>query len=328
MEAPAGEDSLYVAEKGGTVRALRAGNLDPAPVLDISSEVSTGFEQGLLGLAISPDRRYLYVNFTNRDGDTRIREYAMAGGRADPGSARDVLAIDQPFANHNGGHLAFGPDGKLWIGLGDGGSSGDPAGNAQSLDTLLGKMLRINPRPSGGRDYGIPSDNPFVGKSGARGEIWAYGLRNPWRYSFDRSTGDLYIADVGQNAWEEVNFRSAASKGGENYGWDRLEGTHRFEGDPPPGHVPPVYEYSLKEGCAVTGGYVYRGSRIPALQGAYLFADFCQGTIRAFAQRRGRAEGHRFLGPKVDQLSSFGQDQSGELYAMSLGGDIFRIDPA
>lgn len=324
MAVRAGDDGLYIAEKGGRIRRLEDGEVK-GTTLDVSGEVSGGSEQGLLGLAFSPEGRFLYVNFTDRSGDTVVREYRFSAGRADPDSARRVLFVGQPFSNHNGGNVAFGPDGHLWIGLGDGGSGGDPQGNGQSLDTLLGKVLRIDPRPSGGNAYGIPSDNPFVGRSG-RDEIWAYGLRNPWRFSFDRRTRDLWIGDVGQNRWEEVDFEPASSRGGRNYGWDRLEGKHRFEGDPPQNHVLPIYEYSLSGGnCAVTGGYVYRGSRIPDLGGVYVFADFCAGALRGLRQRDGELLEHAFLGPQVSNLASFGEDASGELYVLSLGGGVFRI---
>jgi len=319
-----GDPELYVAQKGGQVRTLGG-----AMVLDLGGQVSTGAEQGLLGLVFSPDGSRLYINYTDRAGDTHVVEYAFAGGRADPGTARELLFVDQPFPNHNGGHLVFGPDGRLWIGLGDGGSRNDPRNNAQSLGTILGKMLRIDPRPSGDLPYTVPPDNPFVGRSGARGEIWSLGLRNPWRYSFDRSTGDLWIADVGQNAREEVNFTPASSRGGENYGWARLEGTRPVSGSPPPEAVAPIVEYDLEgDNCAVTGGYVYRGSRIPDLVGAYLYADFCAGEIQAVRQAGGRAQGQRSLHVTVPNLSSFGEDAAGELYALSLGGGVFRIDPA
>ena len=323
-----GDTALYVAEKGGRIRTVRNGRVASGSVLDISAQVSTGSEQGLLGLAFSPDGSKLYVNFTNTAGDTVVREYGFANGRAEVASARQVLLVDQPFANHNGGNLVFGPDGFLYIGLGDGGAADDPTGNAQNLDTLLGKMLRIDPRASGANAYRIPPGNPFIGRSG-RDEIWAYGLRNPWRYSFDRSTGDLWTGDVGQNQWEEIDFQRSSSKGGENYGWDRMEGTHRHEGSAPANHHGPIYEYSHEGGnCSVTGGYVYRGSKIRNLRGAYLFADFCVGRLRAFVQADTRATEHRFLGIDVGNLSSFGQDQSGELYVMSLGGGVYRIDPA
>jgi glucose/arabinose dehydrogenase len=323
-----GDTGLYIAEKGGRIRVIRNGVVSSVNVLNISTEVSTGSEQGLLGLAFAPRGDKLYVNFTNTAGDTVVREYAFSNGRADTSTARQVLMVDQPFANHNGGNLVFGPDGYLYIGLGDGGSGGDPMGNGQNLESLLGKMLRINPTPSTVESYTIPSNNPFVGRNG-RDEIWAYGLRNPWRYSFDRITGDLWTADVGQNAWEEVDFQRAASRGGDNYGWNRMEGNHAFSGSAPAGHHAPIYEYSHSGGnCSVTGGYVYRGSHISNLRGAYVFGDHCAGRLRAFIQDGGKAINHRFLGPRVESLSSFGQDASGELYALSLSGGVYRIDPA
>ncbi len=325
MAVRSGDDALYVAEKVGRVVSLRDGGSQPEVVLSITADVSLGNEQGLLGLAFSPDGRFLYVNFTDVVGDTHVTEFAFDDAGADPDSRRDVLVVQQPFVNHNGGHLAFGPDGYLYIGLGDGGSANDPDGNAQSLDTLLGKMLRISPRPDGEEPYGIPPDNPFVGRADARPEIWAYGLRNPWRWSFDRETGDLWIGDVGQNAWEEIDVEPAGSGGGLNYGWDLLEGTHEFEGADPDGEtVLPVYEYP-HGGCAITGGYVYRGEAIPDLVGAYVFADFCGGRLEAFVLRGGRAMGHRELGLSVDNLASFGEDAAGELYVLSLSGQVFRL---
>jgi glucose/arabinose dehydrogenase len=270
----------------------------------------------------------LYVNFTNTLGDTVVREYAFADGVATTASARSVLEVDQPYPNHNGGNLVFGPDGYLYIGLGDGGSGGDPQGNGQNKNVLLGKMLRIDPRVSGTNAYSSPPGNPFVGKPG-RDEVWAYGLRNPWRYSFDRTTGDLWIADVGQDNWEEVDFQRAASKGGDNYGWNLMEGSHRYSGTAPANHHGPIYEYSHDGGnCSVTGGYVYRGPRISNLRGAYVFSDFCAGALQAFIQKDGRATEHRFLGARVPNLSSFGQDQNGELYVLSLDGGVYRIDLA
>lgn len=324
-----GDGAVYFAEKGGRIRSVGSGGASGTVVLDISTQVSSGGEQGLLGLAFHPDGSRLYVNFTNRLGDTVVREYGFSNGRANTATARNVLEVDQPFGNHNGGNLLFGPDGYLYIGLGDGGSGGDPQGNAQNVNTLLGKMLRIDPRPSGADPYGIPSDNPFVGRNG-RDEIWSYGWRNPWRYTFDRSTGDLWVGDVGQNAWEEVDFESATNDGGDNYGWNRMEGAHSFGGrSPPPGHHGPIYEYSNGGGnCAVTGGYVYRGSRIADLRGAYVFADFCAGRLRAFVETDGRATEHRFLGPRVGNLASFGEDRNGEIYVLSLDGGVYRIDPA
>jgi len=323
------DSALYVAEKRGWVVAIRDGTVDPTPVLDLSDQVSLGGEQGLLGLAFSPDGGSLYVNYTDVDGDTRVVSYTMAGDRADPSSRREVLFVDQPYANHNGGNLVFGPDGYLYIGLGDGGSGGDPHGNAQSLGTLLGKMLRIDPRPDADAPYRIPADNPFVTTSGARPEIWAYGLRNPWRYSFDRATGDLWIGDVGQSAWEEVDRQPASSHGGENYGWNVWEGSHPYlAGGSAPGAVNPVFDYAHSDGgCVVTGGYVYRGAAIPALVGTYVFADFCMGGIQGLRVDGGEVVREE-LGGTVGTISSFGEDAEGELYVLSLVGWVYRVVPA
>jgi len=324
MAVRVGDRALYVAEKTGRVVALAPGS-DPRVVLDLTDRVSLGSEQGLLGLAFSPDGRFLYVDFTDVSGDTNVTEFAFDDGGADPASERRVLFVDQPFSNHNGGELVFGP-GYLYVGLGDGGSAGDPMGNAQSLSTLLGKLLRISPRPSKGEPYAIPPDNPFVGRAGARPEIWAFGLRNPWRFTFDATTGDLWIGDVGQNAWEEIDLEPAGSGGGSDFGWDLLEGTHPFEGGSDPASVPPVFEYANGDGsCAVTGGYVYRGERVPDLAGAYVFGDYCRGVLEAFVPRDGRATQVRELGPRVDALASFGEDARGELYVLSFAGTVFRI---
>jgi glucose/arabinose dehydrogenase len=323
-----GDQALYIAEQTGGVRALRGGKLDPTPVVDVADQIVVGGERGLLGLAFAPDGRHLYLDFTDRAGDTQVVELAMRGRQADPGSQRLVLKVDQPFANHNGGQLAFGPDGMLYIALGDGGGGGDPQGNGQSLDTLLGKILRIDPRASGGRPYRVPSDNPFVDRGGARPEIWDYGLRNPWRFSFDPATGDLWIGDVGQNAWEEVDHEPAGS-GGRNYGWNRREGLHAFDGARPDGAVDPVIEYGREGGaCTVIGGFVYWGKRIPDLRGAYLYGDYCAGWVRAARVRGGRVAEQRDLGLSVPNLSSFGVDPAGELYAMTLSGLVYRLAPA
>jgi glucose/arabinose dehydrogenase len=327
MAVRPGERTLYVVEQVGRVRAVRNGKLDPTPVVDIAGQVTAGGEQGLLGLAFSPDGRFLYLHFTDRAGDHEVAELAMRGRRADPGSQRSVLRIEDPYGNHNGGQLAFGPDRRLYLGFGDGGSAGDPLGNGQSLRSLLGKILRIDPRPAGGRPYRVPSDNPFVGQAGARPEIWAYGLRNPWRFSFDPATGDLWIGDVGQSAWEEVD-REPAGAGGRNYGWNLREGTHAYAGERPPGAVDPVIEYGRAGGaCTVIGGFVYRGARIPGLRGAYLYGDYCAGWIRAARVRAGKVAERRDLGLEVPSLSSFGVDADGELYAMSLAGPLYRIAP-
>ena len=246
----------------------------------------------------------------------------------DQSSRRELLFVKQPYPNHNGGQLAFGPDGDLYIGLGDGGSEGDPHDNGQSLRTLLGKILRISPRPAGGKPYGIPPGNPFAGRGDAQPEIWAYGLRNPWRFSFDPATGDLWIADVGQDSWEEIDRQPGGSSGGQNYGWNRLEGTHPYHGQPPSGTVPPVVEYSHDGGaCSVTGGYVYRGSALPELRGSYLYGDYCAGWLAAVATSGDSVSQPRQLGVRVPQLSSFGVDQAGAIYALSLDGPIYRLVP-
>ncbi len=323
-----GDPALYVAERTGRVVAIRRGDVDPTPVLDLSREVSLGAEQGLLGLTFSPDGEFLYVDYTDLRDDTHVEEFAMRGGRVDLSSRRPVLFVHQPFSNHNGGNLVFGPDGMLYVGLGDGGSGGDPLGNGQSLSTLLGKILRIDPRA--GRPYSVPPDNPFVGRPDARPEIWDFGLRNPWRFTFDRRTGDLWIGDVGQSSWEEVDLEPAGSAGGLDYGWNLMEGDHPYAGaSPAPGLVGPVYEYSHAAGaCAVTGGYVYRGRTIPALTGAYVFGDFCLGRLEALRLGPGGAVERWLLGPVLPNLASFGEDAQGELYALSLTDGVVRLAPA
>ena len=325
MDAPEGTTDVYIAEKTGRVRVFHDGRLDPEAVLDLSDRVSGGGEQGLLGIAVAPDRAHLYVNLTNLDGDTRIYEYALSGGRADKGSQRELLAVDQPYSNHNGGHLVFGPDGLLYIGLGDGGSGGDPHGNGQNLGVLLGKILRIDPRPGGGKPYRIPPDNPFVDRAGARPEIWSYGLRNPWRFSFDPAGGAMWIADVGQNQYEEIDVEPAGA-GGRNYGWNAREGKHEFDGPSPKGAIDPVIEYDHGRGCSVTGGVVYRGRAIAGLRGAYLYGDFCGGWVNAVRTDRGRLAGEpRDLGVNVSSLSGFGTDQRGEVWALSLAGPVYKL---
>jgi glucose/arabinose dehydrogenase len=321
------DTTLYVAEKGGRIKAVKGGKVT-STVLDISSQVTNEGEQGLLGFAFNPKTDKFYVYFTDRALPRHhqvVREYTFSGGKGV--SPRDVLVMDDPYGNHNGGNILFGPDGHLYIGTGDGGSAGDPENRAQDLNSLLGKMLRIDPNKTDDGPYHSPSGNPFVGKDG-RDEIWSFGLRNPWRFSFDRSNKDIWIGDVGQYIWEEVNRQPGSAKG-TNYGWRLREGNHQFRGRAPSGHVGPVFEYNHDDGnCSVTGGFVYRGAKIKNLYGAYLFADFCVGRLRGFVLEDGRAQGHRFLGPEAQQLASFGQDSSGELYVMSLGGGFYRIDPA
>jgi glucose/arabinose dehydrogenase len=323
MAVRKGDSGVYFIEQTGRVRAFSSGSMNPGPILDISGQIKAGGEQGLLGIAFSPDGKFLYLDYTDTNGDTHVAEFAMRGDRPDPSSQRNVLTVQQPYANHNGGQLAFGPDGLLYIALGDGGSAGDPHQNGQSLGTLLGKILRIDPRPSGGRPYGIPKDNPFAGRAGARPEIWDFGLRNPWRFSFDPATKDLWIADVGQGNWEEIDHEPAG-RGGRNYGWNRLEGTHHFEGTAPAGAVDPVLEYNHDGGaCTVIGGSVYRGGAIPNLRGAYLYGDYCLGWVKAV--QPGHFGDPQDLGINVPSLTSFGVDQHGELFALSGTGPIYKI---
>ncbi len=330
MAMRTGDGAFYIAERRGRVRAFRGGAIDPTPVLDISGDVSVGTELGLLGLAFSPDGSKLYVNYTDAkdNNTTRIVEYGMNGLQADPATRRELLSVPQPSTNDKGGQLAFGPDGMLWIGLGDGGGGGDPLDNAQKLTSLLGKILRLDPRPSAGAPYTVPADNPFVSTPGARPEIWALGLRNPARFSFDRATGDLWIADIGQNAREEVDFLPAGARGGQNYGWARVEGTKPYSGAAPAGAVPPLFDIGRGTGaCGITGGYVYRGIRIGTLLGAYLYADRCVGQINAVRQTGGQVVDQRAMPATAKPLTAFGQDGAGELYALTQDGAMFRIDP-
>jgi glucose/arabinose dehydrogenase len=249
----------------------------------------------------------------------------MQGDVADPASRRELLFQEDPFANHNGGQVTFGPDGMLYITLGDGGGGGDPLGSGQNPNTLFGKILRIDPRPAGGSPYSIPSDNPFVGRADARAETWMWGLRNPWRFSFDRETGDVWIGDVGQNAYEEIDF-APAGEGGINWGWNAREGFEAFNGERPEGARDPILVTSHGDGnCSITGGYVYRGRAIPDLVGAYVYGDFCVGDLLAAKQRAGALVEERALGVRVESLTTFGVDPAGELYAVSRGGTIYRL---
>lgn len=328
-----GSGRLFVVEKAGRVRIIAGGALLPAPFLDISDQVlARGSEQGLLSIAFPldyPASGKFYVNYTARGGDgaTVIARYRVSAdpNRADPASGEVILQFDQPESNHNGGQLQFGPDGFLYIGTGDGGSANDPWDNAENLGVWLGKMLRID--VGGAEGYAIPAQNPFLGRAGARPELWAYGLRNPWRFSFDRLTGDLYIADVGQNRYEEVNMQPAHSPGGEHYGWDTTEGLSCFEpsaGCNFAGISLPFFAYPHDEGCSVTGGYVYRGTRYPALAGVYLFGDFCSGRIWGAQPQGGVWEVAALLDSRVN-IASFGEDEAGELYVLDLNGSIFRL---
>jgi glucose/arabinose dehydrogenase len=319
--------TVWIAERAGTVRVLDDEGLGQ-PVLDISGETTTDGERGLLGIAFDKRFAHFYISFTNLEGTSTVDEFAVRHGKIRPNTRRTVITQTQPYPNHNGGDIGFGPDGYLYIALGDGGSGGDPHGNGQNLDTLLGKMLRIDPR--GGTPYAIPRDNPFVNDPNAKDEIWAYGLRNPWRFSFDARTGDLLIGDVGQSDWEEIDWAPAKSRGGENYGWSRMEGTHPFRGGTEPAnHVPPVHEYDRTGlGCSVTGGYVYRGKAIPDLKGQYVFSDYCDGTLRTLRMKNGKVTGESDLGVNGGEVISFVQDGDGELYVLAIGGSVSRIDPA
>ena len=316
-----GSGRLFIVEKAGRVRVVRDGRLLEAPFLDITGRVtSLSSEQGLLGLGFHPAYEtsgYFYVNYTEGLGDTVIARYQVTQDPdvADPASEKRLLGVDQPFPNHNGGAVVFGPDGYLYLGLGDGGAAGDPFGNGQNLETFLGKVLRLD--VDHGDPYAIPPDNPFGT------EIWHYGLRNPWRLSFDRSGGDLYIADVGQNAWEEIDF-APAGVGGLNFGWDLFEGSHEYEGGAAEGLAMPVAEYDHGQGCSVTGGYVYRGA-LAEWQGIYIYGDYCSGRVWGLihSEQSWQAEPLFELGAS---LSSFGEDEAGELYAADYGqGIILRL---
>jgi glucose/arabinose dehydrogenase len=336
--------NLYVAEQGGNVRQVVVDRsegaityrLTPEPALDLGDDTRARGEQGLLGIAFSPDGDRMYVDYTDAESATVVAEYTMTGDRPDPSTERLVLRVPQPFANHNGGQLTFGPDGFLYIGLGDGGAAGDPQGRAQNPDELLGKILRIDPLTSTATDpYAIPAGNPFQTGGGAP-EIWMLGLRNPWRFSFDRATGDLWIGDVGQNTTEEITWLPASAEGagrGANLGWDLREGSKAFEenGPVPEGLVDPIFEYANGgDNCAVTGGYVYRGDAIPALDGVYLFGDYCAGHVRALVARDGVLIEEADLGVSVatNSLASFGEDGTGEMYVLSTEGTVYKIEPA
>jgi glucose/arabinose dehydrogenase len=309
------------------VRRLRVGasnaTLDVFNVLDISDKVSQGGEQGLLDILFSPDGNTLYATYTDKANAIHLAAYPWANNRAQVGEEKTVLTVPHPqYDDHNGGHIAWGPDGLLYLSLGDGGGVGDAFGNAQNLGALLGKILRIKPNAAGG--YTVPADNPFVGRSNARGEIWHYGLRNPWRFSFDRTTGEMWIGEVGQNEYEEVNHAAAGAKG-LNFGWNQREGKHAYKGGAKPdGAVDPEIESAHSDGnCAITCGYVYRGAAIKGLGGVYLFADYCRGELV------GAIGGvTKELGVHVNEPASFGEDATGELWVLSQSGGIFRLDRA
>ncbi len=336
VTAPPGDTQrIFIVEQSGRIRILRNGTLLPTPFLDLSGRISSGGERGLLGLAFHPqyaaNRRFV-VYYTNPSGDTRVSVFQASSNPdlADAASEQVILAVTQPFANHNGGIVVFGPDGKLYIGLGDGGSGGDPQGNGQNRNVLLGKILRLDVNGSG--QASVPADNPFAGQSGRRPEIWSYGLRNPWRFSFDRTLGDLYIGDVGQSAREEIDVSTEAAQLGRglNYGWNTMEGTACYSpstGCVRTGLTLPVLDYDHGAGCSVTGGYVYRGAAIPPLRGTYFYGDYCQGWVRSF-----RLSGTGVTLPTDwaslrpgGQITSFGEDGQGEIYIVIQSGKVLRI---
>jgi glucose/arabinose dehydrogenase len=326
-----GSGRLFVLEQLGLIRIVQDGQLLPDPYLDIRDRVGCCGERGLLGLAFHPQfaqNGYFYVNYTDRNGDTVISRFQASTEdpqRVDPASESQLLGVAQPFRNHNGGVLAFGPDGTLYIGLGDGGSQGDPRGNGQNTRSLLGKILRLD--VDSGDPYAIPPDNPFVQRGGAP-EVWAYGLRNPWRFSFDRLTGDLYIGDVGQNSYEEIDFLPAGSQGPTNFGWNYREGAHPYAGEPA-GRVvltDPVAEYGRDQGITVIGGYVYRGDQLLEWQGIYVYGDYGTGLIWGLFLDVGGAWQNSVLFQSGLTITSFGEDESGELYVVDYSGSIYRLE--
>ena len=319
QSAQDGTGRLFIIEKYGAIRIFKDGQLSPQPFLNIDDRVNDDSnEMGLLGLAFHPNfdqNGYFYVNYTGDGGNTRISRFTANGDVADPNSEQVLMVIDQPFPNHNGGAVAFGPDGYLYLGLGDGGAAGDPFKNGQNTETLLGKLLRID--VNNGDPYSIPVDNPFGN------EVWAYGLRNPWRISFDRATGDLWIGDVGQNQYEEIDYLPDGSPGGANFGWSVMEGLHGYDGEAQPGLLLPVVEYSHEIGCSVTGGYVYRGS-MPEWNGVYLYGDYCSGSVSGLILVDGQWQS-RVLFEAVATITSFGQDEAGELYFTSDNGSVYIL---
>ena len=328
----ADDPTAFVVQQSGQIVPLRDGAVG-APVLDIADRVSYEGERGLLGLAFSTDGATAYVDYTDRDGNTVVAEYPV-GSDGVFGQERVVYTVRQPYPNHNGGDLAIGPDGMLYIGMGDGGAANDPDRVALNLDSPLGKLLRIDPTPSEGASFSVPADNPFVGHQGALPEIWSYGLRNPWRFAFDRPTGDLWIADVGQGAWEEIN-RSAAVDGrdagkGVNYGWSAFEGTHPFNADQPTeGVTPPVYEYEHGDrGCSISGGVVAHDPTLPGLDGWYVYSDFCSGQVRAIrVADDGTVTGDELLATSAN-VAAVVSGPAGEVYVLSLADGVLRVVPA
>ncbi|PYP22686.1 MAG: hypothetical protein DMD53_01760 [Gemmatimonadetes bacterium] len=328
LTAPAGDPRLFVVEQAGRVKIVEHGRVLPTPFLDIVDSVDSGGERGLLSLAFHPryaTSGWFYVNYTDRHGDTRVKRFSVSAdpNLADPASGRQILFVNQPFSNHNGGLVMFGPDGMLYIGMGDGGGGGDPMGNGQNPATLLGKLLRID--VDHGDPYAIPADNPFVGAARTRGEVWAMGMRNPWRFAFDRAAGLLYVADVGQNLWEEIDV-VAAGRGGLNYGWNVMEGAHCYaepgcKGD---GLVLPALEYGHADGCAIIGGFTYRGRASPALVGQYFYSDYCRGWLRSLTYDNGRVTSRTLWDVRsLGSVMSFGVDGAGEIYVLSDNGKVY-----
>lgn len=314
-----GSGRLFIIEKYGAIRIFENGQLLDQPFINIDDRVDDGSnEMGLLGLAFHPNYEqngYFYVNYTGEGGATRISRFTASGNTADPNSEQVMLVIEQPFPNHNGGAVAFGPDGYLYLGLGDGGAAGDPQKHGQNTSTLLGAILRID--VNNGDPYAIPADNPFGN------EIWAYGLRNPWRMSFDSLTGDLWIGDVGQGNWEEIDFLPAGSPGGANFGWSIMEGSYGYDGEPQPDLLLPAAEYNHDFGCSVTGGYVYRGA-MPEWNGVYLYGDYCSGTVWGLILSNGQWQSQVMFEADV-RITSFGQDENGEIYLVSDDGGVFIL---
>lgn len=332
LSSPPGDARLFVVEQTGRIRIIQNGAVLPAPFLDVAARITSGGERGLLSVAFHPrfsSNGFFYVYYTDRNGDTRVERYFAAPGSttADPASAQLVLAVEQPFANHNGGLLTFGPDGKLYVGLGDGGSGGDPQGNGQNPAVLLGKILRLD--VDAAQPYAIPADNPFAGQAGKRGEIWITGVRNPWRFAFDRDAGLLYVADVGQNAWEEVNVLPAGT-GGQNLGWNLMEGMHCYRASScvQQGLTLPVLEYSHENGCSITGGFVYRGSQVAAMRGHYFYSDYCNGWLRSFRWTGSAvADARQWEVGDLGSVTSFGEDSSRELYLTTTTGLVLKLAP-
>jgi glucose/arabinose dehydrogenase len=325
----AGDDRLFVIEQAGLIRIISGGELLPEPFLDIRDRVNAdGSERGLLGLAFHPDYQnngLFYVNYTGAGGTTHIARFSASDdpNRADPSSETELLQVTQPYPNHNGGGLAFGPDGYLYIGLGDGGSAGDPQGNAQNVDTLLGKLLRLD--VDSAQPYAIPPDNPFA-NGGGRPELWAYGLRNPWRFAFDFPTGQLFIGDVGQGNWEEIDWQYPGAPAPANYGWNLREGMHDYRGGIAPDLVEPIAEYSHADGCAVTGGVVVRDPGLPEWQGVYLYGDYCSGKIWGLLQGGGGWHSSQLFDTPFN-ITTFGVDHAGSVYLADYAGALYRLQP-